>query len=75
MVIPASILLLPRWLRRAPQELFAAARIDGAGEWTVFWRYNVGFASMVIAASPVLIALIVAQRRFFTAMTAGAIKG
>jgi raffinose/stachyose/melibiose transport system permease protein len=164
MIIPASILLLPRWLvtyelglldtkialiipytaftvplciilmRGAfdglPQELFAAARIDGASEWAVFWRvalplvpgmiatvgflvfmpvweeylwafitlqsrenytvpiglqalsadrtqfgYNVSFASMVIAASPVIIALIVTQRRFFTAITAGAVKG
>lgn len=37
--------------------------------------YNVGFAGMVIAAAPVVIALVVSQRSFFGAITAGALKG
>lgn len=41
----------------------------------VIYGYNVGFAGMVLAAAPVLIALLVSQRGFLNAVTSGAMKG
>lgn len=39
------------------------------------YGYNVSFAGMVITAMPVILALLVSQRGFLKAVTAGAIKG
>lgn len=39
------------------------------------YGYNVAFAGIVIAALPVVLALLVSQRRFLRAVTAGALKG
>jgi putative chitobiose transport system permease protein len=33
-----SILLLKQAFEEVPQDLIDAARVDGAGEWTIFWR-------------------------------------
>lgn len=41
----------------------------------VTYGYNVGFAGMVLTALPVVLALLVAQRGFLRAITAGALKG
>jgi len=128
--LPLSILLMKSAFDALPEDVFAAARIDGCSEWRVFWNiavplvpgsismvgflvfmpvweeflwafialrdserftvpiglvflddnkvlygYNVGFAGMVLAAAPVIVALLVSQRGFLRAVTAGAVKG
>jgi multiple sugar transport system permease protein len=35
---PFFIFLLTQFYRTLPEELSEAARVDGAGEWTIFWR-------------------------------------
>lgn len=39
------------------------------------YGYNTSFAGMIIAAAPIIIALLVSQRGFLKAVTAGAVKG
>ncbi len=36
--VPFFIFLLTQFFRGLPEELAEAARIDGAGEWRIFWR-------------------------------------
>lgn len=36
--IPAGVFIMTGFFRALPGALEAAARIDGAGEWTIFWR-------------------------------------
>ncbi len=36
--VPFFIFLLTQFFRGLPEELAEAARIDGAGEWLIFWR-------------------------------------
>jgi putative chitobiose transport system permease protein len=38
LVSAVSILLLKQAFDEVPQDLVDAARVDGAGEWTIFWR-------------------------------------
>jgi putative chitobiose transport system permease protein len=37
-ITAVSILLLKQAFEEVPQDLIDAARVDGAGEWTIFWR-------------------------------------
>jgi raffinose/stachyose/melibiose transport system permease protein len=38
LITPFSVYLLTTFFRTAPQELFDAARIDGAGDFVILWR-------------------------------------
>lgn len=128
--LPIAIYLLKSSFDSLPREIFEAARVDGAGEWRLFWNvavplvpgaigtagflsfmpvwdefiwalvtlrdealftlpvglvtladkrfqfgYNTSFAGMVVTALPVVIALVISQRSFIRAVTAGAVKG
>lgn len=35
---PFSVYLLTKFMRRIPEETIEAAKIDGAGEWRIFWN-------------------------------------
>ena len=58
-ILPAVFSALPDFLiyRRfcgIPKELLEAARVDGAGEWQIFWRMGIPLASGGILSSAVL---------------------
>ncbi|MFD0476178.1 carbohydrate ABC transporter permease [Nonomuraea thailandensis] len=36
--IPFEVLVLQSFFRRLPDEIVEAARVDGAGDWRIFWR-------------------------------------
>ncbi|RVX41534.1 carbohydrate ABC transporter membrane protein 2 (CUT1 family) [Nonomuraea polychroma] len=36
--IPFEVLVLQSFFRQLPNEIFEAARVDGAGDWRIFWR-------------------------------------
>jgi ABC-type glycerol-3-phosphate transport system permease component len=44
-----SIFLLKGFFDTLPQELFESARIDGAGEWTMFWRITMSLSKPILA--------------------------
>jgi multiple sugar transport system permease protein len=59
LILPSMFTVFGTFLMRqhfsaAPGELGEAARVDGAGEWTVFWRIYVPFARPVLAALAIL---------------------
>lgn len=41
--------LLTQFYRTLPEELSEAARVDGAGEWTIFWRVLLPLAKPALA--------------------------
>jgi len=43
------IFLLTQFFRSLPEELAEAARLDGAGEWTAFWRVMLPLAKPALA--------------------------
>jgi multiple sugar transport system permease protein len=43
------IFLLRQFFRTIPEELAEAARVDGAGEWTIFWRVMLPLAKPALA--------------------------
>ncbi|RYG23443.1 carbohydrate ABC transporter permease, partial [bacterium] len=43
------IFLLTQFFRSLPEELAEAARLDGAGEWTTFWRVMLPLAKPALA--------------------------
>lgn len=49
LVLPMNIFLARQYFTMAPLELAEAARIDGAGEWTIFSRIYVPLARPLIA--------------------------
>lgn len=48
------VFLIYRSFCRIPKELLEAARVDGAGEWQIFWRMGIPLASGGILTSAVL---------------------
>lgn len=46
---PFFIFLLRQFFRTIPEELAEAARIDGAGEWGIFWRVMLPLAKPALA--------------------------
>ena len=36
--VPVTIFIMRAFFATLPRELFDAARVDGAGEWRIFWR-------------------------------------
>jgi multiple sugar transport system permease protein len=51
-------------LQSVPTELYDAARVDGAGRWTTFWRITVPLISPVIFYN--LIIVLIATFQYFT---------
>jgi multiple sugar transport system permease protein len=47
--VPFFIFLLTQFYRTIPNQLSEAARIDGAGEWTIFWRIVLPMSKPVLA--------------------------
>ena len=48
------VFLIYRSFYGIPKELLEAARVDGAGEWQIFWRMGIPLASGGILSSAVL---------------------
>lgn len=46
---PTGVFLIRQYLLTVPDDLLEAARIDGAGEWKIFWRIIVPIAKPVIS--------------------------
>ncbi len=58
-ILPAAcstfpVFLIYRGFRSLPQSLLEAARIDGAGEWRIFWKIGLPLASNGILSAAVL---------------------
>ena len=51
------VLILRTYFSGLPDELFEAARVDGAGEWTIFWEIAVPLARPALATIALFIAL------------------
>ena len=51
---PFGVFLLTKFMRRIPVSVMEAAKIDGAGEWQIFWRMGIPLASGGILSSAVL---------------------
>ncbi len=46
-----NIFLMRQFFRTIPEEMSEAARIDGAGEWTIFWRLILPLSTPVLAVA------------------------
>ncbi|MDF2670589.1 MAG: sugar transporter permease [Paenibacillus sp.] len=46
---PTGVFLMRQYLLTVPDELLEAARIDGAGEWRIFWRIIVPIAKPILS--------------------------
>lgn len=46
---PTGVFLIRQYLLTVPDDLLEAARIDGAGEWKIFWRIIVPIAKPIIS--------------------------
>ncbi|MFH1498558.1 MAG: carbohydrate ABC transporter permease [Verrucomicrobiota bacterium] len=46
-----NIFLMRQFFRTIPEEMSEAARIDGAGEWTIFWRLILPLSKPVLAVT------------------------
>jgi len=54
LVSVGGIFLLRQFFRTLPRDLEDAARLEGAGEWTIFWRIMLPLARPALAALAVL---------------------
>jgi multiple sugar transport system permease protein len=54
LVSVAGIILMRHVFQTLPREVEEAARLDGAGEWTLFWRVMLPFARPAVATLAVL---------------------
>jgi ABC-type glycerol-3-phosphate transport system permease component len=52
---PFGIFLMRQFMFGIPNELLDAARIDGAGEWTIYWRIIVPLSASGLAALGILV--------------------
>jgi ABC-type glycerol-3-phosphate transport system permease component len=52
-----NVVIVRGFIQGIPQELFDAARIDGAGEWRIFWSVAVPLCKAVIAVVGLFIAV------------------
>lgn len=52
-----AVFLMRQFIKGLPDELFDAARIDGAGEWTVFWRIVLPLTKPVLATLGIFVFL------------------
>ncbi|WP_205629041.1 carbohydrate ABC transporter permease [Jiangella muralis] len=52
-----SVFLMRQFIKDLPDDLFDAAKIDGAGEWTVFWRLVLPLTKPVLATLGIFVFL------------------
>lgn len=52
-----AVFLMRQFITTLPDELFEAARIDGAGEWTVFWRIVLPLIRPILATLGIFVFL------------------
>lgn len=52
--LPVTIYILEAFFARIPKDLFEAARIDGYGEWAIFWRISLPVALPAISTTIIL---------------------
>ncbi|RMH44245.1 MAG: carbohydrate ABC transporter permease [Alphaproteobacteria bacterium] len=52
--LPITIYILEAFFARIPRDLFEAARIDGYGEWAIFWRISMPVALPAISTTVIL---------------------
>jgi raffinose/stachyose/melibiose transport system permease protein len=57
MYLSTAIFFMTGFIRTLPYELEEAARIDGAGPWTVFWRIILPLLRPVIATAAIMVML------------------
>jgi len=55
--IPITVLILVNFIRDIPGELFEAMRVDGAGQWQIFWRLVLPLSRSSIATVAIYDAL------------------
>lgn len=53
-VLPFMVVMLTGYFEQLPKETEEAAVIDGAGQWTLFWRIRIPLMSGGIAASAII---------------------
>lgn len=51
---PFGVFLMRQFIMRIPDELLAAARVDGAGEWYIFWRIVMPLSGAALATLGIL---------------------
>lgn len=52
-----AVFLMRQFIKGLPDDLFQAAKIDGAGEWTVFWRIVLPLTKPVLATLGIFVFL------------------
>lgn len=52
---PFSVYLISKYMRRIPKALTEAARIDGAGEWKIFFRVCLPISRAIITSCAILV--------------------
>ncbi|MCL2368631.1 MAG: carbohydrate ABC transporter permease [Oscillospiraceae bacterium] len=54
-VAPFSVFLLTKFMRRIPNSYIEAAKLDGAGEWQIFWRIAIPLCKGALYAVAILV--------------------
>ena len=52
---PFSVYLLTKYMRRIPESVIEAAKLDGANEWTIFWKIAVPMCKGPLASVAILV--------------------
>ncbi len=52
---PFSVYLITKYMRRIPKALIEAAKIDGAGEWKIFFRVCLPISRAIITSCAILV--------------------
>ena len=52
-----AVFLMRQFIQRLPDELFEAARVDGAGEFTIFWRIVLPLTKPILATLGIFVFL------------------
>jgi N,N'-diacetylchitobiose transport system permease protein len=66
--LPITIMMLRGFVNAVPKELEEAAAIDGAGNWTIFWRILMPLVAPGLVAASIF-AFITAWNEFIVALT------
>jgi multiple sugar transport system permease protein len=51
---PLGVFLMRQFMLAIPDDLLEAARVDGAGEWTIFWRIVMPLSAPAVAALAII---------------------
>ena len=54
LAMPFGVFLMRQFIQGVPDELLAAARVDGAGEWYIFWRIVMPLCGAALATLGIL---------------------